>query len=196
MSDLILVRRLVTVIFGDGPFHQVIDGAEELREKSLMRCVYLTHSIAQAVHLQRIVKGVARIRVHRAATLTEAQILVQITGARVMLVDLHFWGRSLRRLFDSFHSTSPQSAVVVVAPGMDAGQWEEVLCEGGFDMVLYPFSREELAVVMHEADDHAARHLTDDARAARLAEILSAMREQARLNSHKVGQEISPFRTA
>lgn len=195
MSDLICVRRRVTVIFGEGRSTRIIDDAEELREKSLMRCVYLTHSIAQAVHLQRIVKGVA-IRVHRAATLAEAQILLQITGARVMLVDLHFWGRNLRRLFDSFHSTSPQSAVVIVAPEVDAGQWEEVLREGGFDMVLYPFSREELAVVMHDADDYAARHLTDDARAARLAEILSAMREQARPNSHKVGQEISPFRTA
>lgn len=195
MSDLIFVRRRVTVIFGDGPTHQVIGGTEELREKSLMRCVYLTHSIAQAVHLQRIVKGVA-IRVHRAATLAEAQILLQITGARVMLVDLHFWGRNLRRLFDSFHLTSPQSAVVVVAPEVDAGQWEEVLCEGGFDTVLYPFSREELAVVMHDADEYAAQHLTDDARAARLTGIRSAIRAHAKLNSDKTGQEISPFRTA
>jgi DNA-binding NtrC family response regulator len=168
MADEVLCKRRFAIISAAGSRYQEDHHAGEMRERSLLRCVYLTRSIKAAVELQTIAKRVS-IRVHRAADLAETLILLRITGARVVLVDLPVGRQNLQRFLHALECAWPQAAVVVVASEIDADRWEDVVRFGGFDMMLRPFSRQELTVVFDAADEYAARQLTPEARALRLA---------------------------
>ncbi len=176
MAEMALCKHWFAIVSANGVPYKTDHHAGEIKERHLMRCVYLTRSITAAVEMQRIARRIS-IRVHRAANLAEAAILLRITGARVVLVDLPLARQSLERFLRTLDRACPRAAIVGVAAEVDADRWEDVALFGGFDMVLRPFSREELAVVLDAAEEYARRQRTPEANARRLAELHSLIRD-------------------
>src|SRR5579871_2892333 len=176
MVSLILCKHRFTIVSADHGRHKVDHYASEIRKKPRIHCVYLTHSVRAAVEMQEVATR-ASIRIYRATDLADARILIRIAEARVILVDLHFACQNLEGLLDTLHRACPRAAIIVVALEIDADRWQDVVRFGGFDMVLRPFSQQELTVVLDAADEYATRQLTPEARARRLAAIHSVIRD-------------------
>ena len=172
MADAVVCKFRFEITAGLGARYDMARNAGEMRQRSPLHCVYLTRSIRAAVELQSAAMQLS-IRVHRAADMKEAQILLRITGAHVILIDLPATREELSTVLHSLDCSCPQEAVVVVASEVDAARWEDVMQFGGFDMVLRPFSRQEVAVVVDAADRYAGEQLTPAAKARRLAALHS-----------------------
>ena len=176
MAEVVVCKHTFAIVTGAGIPYEIDHSMGEIRERSLLRCVYLTRSITAAVELQMVAKCIS-LRVHQASDLREALLLLRVTGAHVVLVDLPFLHQDLPAVLGALERACPQAAVVVVAPEKDADRWEDVLRLGGFDMVLRPFWREELAEVLDAANEYAVQHRTPEAIARRLAKLYSFLRD-------------------
>ena len=95
MVEVIVCKHSFAIVTGAGIPYEIDHSAGEMRERYLLRCVYLTRSIAVAVELQTVAKCIS-LRVHRASDLREALLLLRVTGAHVVLVDLPFLRQDLQ----------------------------------------------------------------------------------------------------
>jgi response regulator of citrate/malate metabolism len=113
-------------------------------------CVYLAARIEDAVWGAQLAAP-AGIRIHRAATLDELAMLMDVVEARIVLADFQHpeenWKDVLRLLEERY----PGSVLIVAAAPRDATVWEQVVLAGGFDVVLKPFTRAELLLVLGQA---------------------------------------------
>lgn len=142
-----------------------------------MKCLYLTHSTHNAVQLQKVVRSDS-IRIHQAA-LSELSLLLHLTGARVIIVDIAFAGDQLPILLSGLSSLAPQCSLVVAAPEMHADRWEDAIFASAFDLILIPFHRDEAVSVLRGANAFAVEHLTEEACSRRVRKVLSLIEQQS-----------------
>lgn len=91
---------------------------------------------------------------------------------------------------------APQCAIIVVAPEVYADRWEQVIVAGAFDLILFPFNRDEVSEVFHSAQAFAAEQLSGEARCAGLKDTPAAAKCLADGGNSQEIQEIKPLRTA
>ncbi len=148
--------------------------------------VYLSSSPRDAVRAQSILAG-WNIRIHCAADLSEALLLLEVVGAKVLMVDYIFTGGSWSDALLAASTHCPDTAVIVAVPTRLALAWEDIIPAGGYDVVLKPFTPEEIGPVVENANQYA-RELRSD-RAARKKKVLSPTPDQASWSMHHPGQE-------
>jgi len=124
-------------------------------------CVYLTASLEDAMHADRLLASVG-MRAQRARTLEIAISLLRVLDSRVLLVDETYpdgdWQQAARRLIGE-----RSEAVLVVATAVDSrALWREVAESGGFDLVIKPLTGKELCAVLWEADRYARTYLSHE----------------------------------
>jgi DNA-binding NarL/FixJ family response regulator len=136
-----------------------------MRIEKRVPCVYLTRSVQEAVSLQHLLAA-ARVRVYRAASLSEAIVMLRTVKGMVLLVDYSFPGGNWRDALRVVSRQYPESAVVVAAAVRRAAVWEQVFAAGGFEVVLKPFELQEVGPILREADTFSREFFSSSARLA------------------------------
>ena len=94
----------------------------------------------------------AHVRLHRAGSLEEADLLLAHGGARVLLTETTFPGGSWQDAVALKTTRHPGAVLVVTAESADEGLWLDVLEQGAYDLILKPFVADELLRVLANAD--------------------------------------------
>lgn len=136
-----------------------------------MHCLYLTHSLRNAVQLQSTLRNES-IRIHR-TVLSELDVVLRLTGARVIIVDIAFAGDQLLPLLAELSSLAPHCSLVIAAPALYADLWDLVMSAGAFDLILTPFHRQEAASVLRGANGFARKYLSAEACTRRVRNVLA-----------------------
>lgn len=126
-------------------------------------CVYLTSSVREAERTSALLEP-ARIRLHHAASLNDAEERLKLTRSRVLLANTAFrtgtWQDALQLTF----RLRPATALVVAARLADDRLWIGALEQGAYDLIQKPFQAEELRRILENAHSHATtgrpRHMT------------------------------------
>jgi CheY-like chemotaxis protein len=117
-------------------FHPTMFHAAGLPMRRRFCCVFLTASGRDAVRLNRHLSAVG-IRAYHASDAQEAQMLLAITSARILLIDIDRtfdpWTEILQNLEQS-HPNVPK----VVLTGQDEALWFPILSHSAVDVVPKP----------------------------------------------------------
>jgi DNA-binding NtrC family response regulator len=122
--------------------------------------VFLSRSVGRATKLASLL-SLAGIRVHHASTSAEVKILLKITTAGVVLLDLHTigaCGEILRELARDF----PEACTVVLSP-FDAATSAQSYADGAWEVVTEPARLLDLLAALESAHE-LNRELTDPVR--------------------------------
>jgi DNA-binding NtrC family response regulator len=119
-------------------------------------CVFLTSSEPQLESVARLLPRNG-IRIHHAAMLEQAEFLLGVTRATVLLTDAEFldgtWEDAIGLL-----KSHPEVALVVTSPQADEGFWIDALERGAYDLIVQPFAGEEVRRILENAHIHATRN--------------------------------------
>ncbi len=99
----------------------------------------------------------ARIRLHHAASLGEADFLLRVEDSLVLLAEEAFPGGNWRNALAMIVGRHRNVALVVLTASADEGVRLDVLERGAYDAILRPLVAEELIWTLRNADAHARR---------------------------------------
>ncbi len=129
--------------------------AADTREPGL-DCVFLTSSEPQLQAVSRLLPRNG-VRIHHAAILEQAEFLLGVTRATVLLTDAEFldgtWEDAISML-----KSHPQVALVVTSAQADERLWIDALERGAYDLIVQPFAGEEVRRILENAHLHATRN--------------------------------------
>lgn len=117
-------------------------------------CVFLSSSEREFQTVTRLLEPAA-IRVHHAALLEQADFLLTITDALVLLSDMAFLDGSWTDTRQMLAKLHPRVSLVLAVEEADEKFWIDVLEQGVYDLVLKPFSADELRRILENARAHA-----------------------------------------
>ena len=126
----------------------------QVETRPVFECVFLSSSERDLQTVTRLLKSLG-IHVHHAALLEQAELLLTVTDALVLLSDMKFLDGSwtdAQRTLDRLH---PHVALVLAVEDADEQLWIDVLEQGVYDLVLRPFSADELRRILQNAHAHA-----------------------------------------
>ena len=125
-------------------------------------CVYLTSSEYDFRNAS-LSLGAAGILLHRAAILEQAEFLLGVTGAGVLLSELEFLDGNWRDAKGMLSQCHPEAALLVSVSQADERILTEVLERGGHGVILKPFRADDLRCTLATAQIRAksgAAHLS------------------------------------
>ena len=99
----------------------------------------------------------ARIRLHHAASLGEADFLLRIEDSLVLLAEETFARGNWRNALAMIVRRHRDVALVVMTASAAEGVRLDVLERGAYDVILRPLVAEELVRTLRNADAHARR---------------------------------------
>jgi DNA-binding NtrC family response regulator len=114
-------------------------------------CVFLGCSGEDYRLASRLVDS-ANVRLHRADSLKQADLLLAGGDARVLLTETKFPGGTWRDALEMGAGRYRNVAVVVAATLAGEAFWLDVLEQGAYDLILKPFVAEELLRILANAD--------------------------------------------
>ena len=94
----------------------------------------------------------SHIRLLRAASLEEADLLLADGDCRVLLAEATFPGGTWQDAMALKRTRHPEAVLVVTAELADEGVWLDVLEQGAYDLILKPFVADELLRILANAD--------------------------------------------
>jgi DNA-binding NtrC family response regulator len=118
-------------------------------------CVFLTSSEPQLQAVSGLLPR-AGIRIHHAAVLGQAELLLGATRATVLLTEAKFLNGTWEDAIDMLRS-HPEVAVVVTSALADERLWLDALERGAYDLLAQPFAGEEVRRTLENAHLHATR---------------------------------------
>lgn len=119
-------------------------------------CVFLTSSEPQLQAVSRLLPR-AGIRIHHAAILEQAEFLLGVTRATVLLTEAEFLDGTWEEAIGMLRS-HPEVALVVTSALADEGFWVDALERGAYDLIVQPFAGEEVQRILENAHLHATRN--------------------------------------
>lgn len=112
--------------------------------------VFFSRSVGRATKLASLL-SLAGIRVHHAATSAEVRILLKITSAGVVLLDLHTIG-SCREMLRELAGDFPETCTVVLSP-FHAETSAQLYAEGAWEVVVEPARLLDLLAALESAHE-------------------------------------------
>lgn len=94
----------------------------------------------------------AQVRVRRASSLEQADLLLADGESRVLLTEAAFPGGTWHDALALKRARHPEATLVVTAGNADERLWLDVLDQGAYDLVLKPFVADELLRILANAD--------------------------------------------
>lgn len=123
-------------------------------------CIFLACSEREQKLVAEIVEP-AGIRVHYAATLEEADHLMAVRNATVLLAEAGSGCDKWEAAMEMLNKHHPAAALVLVSGDADEGFWIDALEKGAYDLVLKPFVGSELRRILENANAHAQAGVAD-----------------------------------
>lgn len=114
-------------------------------------CVFLGCSLADYQLASRLLDS-ANVRLHRAGSLQQADLLLSDGDALVLLTEAEFPGGSWRDALAMRARRHRNVALVVTATSADERLWLDVIEQGAYDLILKPFAAEEMLRILANAD--------------------------------------------
>jgi DNA-binding NtrC family response regulator len=114
-------------------------------------CVFLGSSQEDFERASALLSA-ARIRLHHAALLEQAERLLRAEDCRVLLVDAAFPGGTWRDALTMTQKGNPAVTLVVTSAQADERFWLDVLEQGAYDLILKPFVADELLRILDNAN--------------------------------------------
>ncbi len=114
-------------------------------------CVFLGSS-REDYQLAARYLDAGHVRVLRAASIEQADLLLADGHCRVLLTEAAFPGGTWQDAMALKRTRHPGAVLVVAAESADEGLWLDVLEEGAFDLIVKPFAADELLRVLANAD--------------------------------------------
>ena len=119
-------------------------------------CVFLGCSNENYQLASSLVEA-ARIRLHHAASLGEADFLLRIEDSLVLLAEEAFPRGNWRNALAMIVRRHRNVVLVVMTASVDESVRLDALEQGAYDVILRPFVAEELVRTLRNADAHARR---------------------------------------
>jgi len=114
-------------------------------------CVFLGASGEDYQAVARTLDA-AHVRMLRASSLAEADLLLADGHCRVLLTEATFPGGTWQDALELKRTRHPGAVLVVTTESAGEGLWLDVLEQGAYDLVLKPFVADELLRVLANAD--------------------------------------------
>jgi hypothetical protein len=132
----------------------MLEGASEAADRAAtwIECVFLTSSHADVAAVARLVSA-SGIRIHHARTLEQADFMLLVSGAKVLLADA---GAAWSEAQDMLARVHPGTELVLAV-----ADWSESWADAAYEVVQKPFGAEELKRTLTNA------HAVARARSAR-----------------------------
>lgn len=134
--------------------HGLIRGRQDLGERIPSRprysVVFFSISVGRAAKLASVL-SVGGIRVHHASSAAEVNILLKLTSAGVVLIDLHtigLCGEMLNELAVDF----PEVCTVVLSP-FDSETSAQLYIQGAWEVVVEPARLQDLLAALESAQE-------------------------------------------
>jgi DNA-binding NtrC family response regulator len=118
-----------------------------------LQCVVLMESREEFQSLAHLL-GPA-IAMHQALTLAQARGQLAATGARVLLTDVAFDGRTWEDALTMLAGYPRVVALLVTGPRLDERSWIYALERGAYDVIPQPFETREVERILQNARAHA-----------------------------------------
>ncbi len=126
-------------------------------------CIFLAGSQGEWQFVAGLMKP-AGIRVHYAASVEEADRLMTLRDAAVLLADVEAPGCGWEDAMNMLNREHPTAALVLASREADEGFWIDVLDKGAYDLIRKPFVASELRRILENANAHARYTMTAAAR--------------------------------
>jgi len=134
--------------------HELIRGRQSLGERTSSSprysVVFFSTSVGRATKLGSVL-SVAGIRVHHVSSAAEVNILLKLTSAGVVLIDLHtigLCGEMLSELAVDF----PEVCTVVLSP-FDSETSAQLYIQGAWEVVVEPARLQDLLAALESAHE-------------------------------------------
>jgi len=95
------------------------------------------------------------MRVHHATSLAQAENLLELTQAHVLVAETIFAGGNWEDAVELLSERHPNVALVVTAAHADERLWAEAINRGAYDLIPKPFYGPELCRILESANSYA-----------------------------------------
>ena len=164
--------------------HELIRGRQSLGERTSSSprysVVFFSTSVGRATKLANVL-SVGGIRVHHASSAAEVKILLKLTSAGVVLLDLHtigLWSEILSELTVDF----PEVCTVVLSP-FNSETSAQLYLEGAWEVVVEPARLLDLLAALESAHELHQQLVDPVLLYSRVSAIMSAFSKWRKLTT-------------